>query len=120
MKFCATRWRDSLLAARPYLSDPRLHTVRYEQLVTNPRETIAGMMTFLGEPWDDALLAHSKAPSTFRDVSAFPQNPEALQPIGTAAVARWQRDMTDEDKQIFRGIAGELLIEHGYAAGDDW
>jgi hypothetical protein len=120
MKYCASRWRDSLLAAKPHLSDPRFHTVRYEQLVTNPRQTILELMIFLDEPWDDALLAHSEASSTFRDVSAFPQNPEALQPIGTTALARWQRDMTEQDKQIFRDIAGDLLIEHGYASDNNW
>jgi hypothetical protein len=120
MKYCAARWRDSLLSAKPHMSDPRFHTVRYEQLVTNPRQTIADLMRFLDEPWDNALLAHSEAASTFRDVTAFPQNPEALQPIGTAAVARWQRDMTEEDKRIFRDIAGELLIEHGYASDHNW
>jgi protein-tyrosine sulfotransferase len=89
-------------------------------LVTNPRKTIADLMGFLGEPWDDALLAHSEAASSFRDVTAFPQNPEALRPIGTTAVARWQRDMTEQDKQIFRDIAGDLLIQHGYASDNNW
>jgi hypothetical protein len=120
MKYCATRWRDSLLAAKPHMSDPRFHTVRYEQLVTSPRKAISALMDFLGEPWNDALLAHSEAASTFRDVSSFPQNPEALQPIGTTALARWQRDMTEQDKQIFQAIAGDLLIEHGYASDNNW
>ena len=120
MKYCATRWRDSLLSAKPHMSDPRFHNVRYERLVTEPRQTIMELMRFLGEPWDEALLAHTEAASTFRDVTAFPQNPEALQPIGTAAVARWQRDMTEDDKRIFREIAGDLLIEYGYASDNNW
>jgi hypothetical protein len=120
IRSCTERWRDSLLAVKPYISDPRLHTVRYEELVTQPRQTISRLIEFLGEPWDDDLLAHSEAASTFRDVTAFPQNPEALRPIGTSAVARWHRDMSDEDKRVFREVAGDLLIEFGYAADDNW
>jgi hypothetical protein len=120
MKFCAERWRDSLLSARPYMADPRFHTVKYEQLVADPRKTMAALVEFIGEPWDDALLAHSEVASIFRDATTFPQTPEANKPIGTSALSRWQRDMTAEDKRIFKGIAGELLIEHGYAADDGW
>ncbi len=120
MEVCAQRWRDSLLAAEPYWSDARFHTVRYEQLVSNPRQAIGELLAFLGEPWDDAVLAHSEAESTFRDATTFPQNPEALKPIETSALGRWQRDMTDEDRSIFKAIAGGLLVEYGYAQNGNW
>jgi protein-tyrosine sulfotransferase len=120
MKACAQRWRDSLLAAERYRSDPRFYTVRYEQLVSSPRQTIGGLLAFLGEPWDDAVLMHSEVESTFRDATTFPQNPEALKPIETSAVGRWQRDMTDEDRAIFKSIAGDLLVECGYAQSGNW
>jgi protein-tyrosine sulfotransferase len=120
MNVCAQRWRDSLRAAKPHWSNPRFYTVRYEQLVSDPRQAIGGLLAFLGEPWDDAELAHSEAKSAFRDATTFPQNPEALKPIGTSAVGRWQRDMTDEDRAIFKSIAGDLLVECGYAQNGNW
>jgi len=120
MEACVARWRESMLATRPYWSDPRFYTVRYEELVADPRTAVAKLLQFLGEDWDEAVLAHHEVESDFRDATAFPQNPEALEPIGTQAVARWQRDMTDEDKKTFKEIAGELLIESGYASDNDW
>jgi hypothetical protein len=120
MAECAERWRDSVIAARPYWDDARFHTLRYEELVTVPRQSIGRLLEFLDEPWDDAVLAHSEAPSSFRDATTFPQNPEALKPIETSAVARWQRDMSDEDKAVFKRVAGELLAECGYARSSDW
>jgi len=120
MRECATRWRDSLLAVKPYLADPRLHTVRYEQLVGEPRATIGRLLDFLGEPWDERVLAHAEAASEYRDATKFPQNPEALRPIEQKAVRRWERDMTAEDRAIFKRIAGDLLVEYGYAADDRW
>lgn len=120
MEECATRWRDSLLAVQPYLSDPRVHTVRYEELVGDPRATIARLLAFLGEPWDERVLAHDAAESNFRDATTFPQNPEALRPIEQKALRRWERDLSADDRAVFKRIAGDLLIEHGYAADSSW
>jgi len=120
MAECAARWRESLQAVKPYLSDPRVHTVRYEDLLGDPRGTTQRLLDFLGEPWDERVLAHDAVDSRFRDSTTFPQNPEALRPIEPRAMGRWQHDMTAEDRAIFKSIAGDLLLEYGYATDDRW
>ncbi len=120
MKLCVQRWRDSLLCAKRRWSNPRFYTVRYEELVTDPRETVSKLMKFLEEPWNERLLAHTEAASIYRDATTFAQTPEANKPIETSSIGRWRRDMSDDDKRIFKEIAGELLIECGYAADNDW
>jgi hypothetical protein len=120
MEECALRWRDCLVAAKPYFSDPRFYTVRYEGLVSRPESTIAALADFLQLPWDSSMLNHTMAVSMFRDPIKFPQNPEALQPIDTSAAGRWSRDMTDVDRRIFKEIAGDLLVETGYAKDLNW
>lgn len=120
MEECATRWRDSLVAVRPYLSDPRVHTLRYEDLVSDPRGTTRKLLDFLGEPWDERVLAHEAAQSDFRDATMFPQNPEALRPIEQKALRRWERDMTADDRAVFKRIAGGLLQDFGYATDRNW
>jgi hypothetical protein len=120
MQECAARWRDSLLAVKPFLPDRRVHTLRYESLVGEPRATIEQLLEFLQEPWDERVLSHAEVESGYRDPTKFPQNPEALRPIETKSLRRWQRDMSANDRQIFKQIAGDLLIEHGYATDNDW
>ncbi len=117
---CARRWRDDIEGSRPFWSDPRFHTVRYEDLVLNPRPVLEQLMAFLGEPWDEVMLEHAGAGSPFRDVTRFAQSPEALAAVSTASLGRWQRDLDARDRRIFKQIAGELLIELGYAQDPDW
>ncbi len=117
---CARRWRDDIEGSRPFWSDPRFHTVRYEDLVLNPRPVLEKLMAFLGEPWDEVMLKHAGAGSPFRDVTRFAQSPEALAVVNTASLGRWQRDLDARDRRIFKRIAGELLIELGYAQDPDW
>ncbi len=117
---CARRWRDDIEGSRRWWSDPRFHTVRYEELVLNPRPVLEKLMAFLGEDWDEGMLAHAAAASPFRDATRFAQNPEALGAVSTASLSRWQRDLDAHDRRIFKRIAGPLLIELGYADDDAW
>jgi hypothetical protein len=68
-------------------------------------------MKFLDEDWDEAMLAHAAADSPFRDATRFAQNPEALGAVSTASLSRWQRDLDEPDKRIFKRTAGPLLVD---------
>lgn len=115
---CARRWRDDVECSRPFWGDPRFHTLSYEELVGNPRAALGRLMEFLGEPWDEAMLAHAGAAD--RDVTRFAQSPEAAGSVHTSSIGRWQRDLDARDRRIFKRIAGPLLVELGYARDDDW
>jgi hypothetical protein len=117
---CARRWRDDIERSRPYWSDPRFLTLRYEALVREPRPVLERLMAFVGESWDDRLLTHAGIGSPFRNVTKFAQNPEALEPVNTKSISRWERDLDAKDRRIFKRIAGTLLMELGYATDENW
>lgn len=117
---CARRWVRDIEGSRRWWGDPRFRTVRYEDLVTNPRPVLEGLMTFVDEAWDEAMLSHAAADSPFRDATRFAQNPEALAAVSTASLSRWQRDLDARDRRVFKRIAGPLLVELGYAPDDGW
>jgi hypothetical protein len=117
---CARRWRNDIERSRPYWSDPRFLTLRYEELVREPRPVLERLMAFVGEAWNDRLLEHAGTGSPFRNVTTFAQNPEALEPVNTKAISRWERDLDAKDRRIFKRIAGKLLIELCYADDDNW
>ena len=117
---CARRWRDDIECSRPWWSDPRLHTLRYEDLVRDPGSVLRRLMAFLGEPWDEAMLAYAGGGSPSRDVTRFAQNPEAIGAVNASSIGRWERDLDANDRRIFKRIAGPLLIELGYAKNESW
>jgi len=45
---------------------------------------------------------------------------EALAAVSTAFSSPWKRDLDARDRRIFKRVAGDLLIELGYARGHDW
>jgi len=117
---CIDRWVEAMAAARPWRADKRYMEVHYEQLVRAPAETLREIMAFVNEPWDEAMLDYHEVASGSRDVTRFPQNPEATRAIETKSLSRWQQDLSDDEKAIVKGRAGQLLIEMGYESSPDW
>ena len=103
-----------------YRSDSRYLEVRYEELLLTPQPVLEKVLSFIGEPWDDMTLRYYEQRSASRDVTKFPQNREATEPLRAEAIGRWRRDLTLDDKVIFKQMAGDLLIELGYETGQDW
>jgi len=59
------KWPRYVRAARRVgerLPEDRYVEVRYEDLVLDTQPTLRGLLEFLGEPWDDAVLEYDKAP----------------------------------------------------------
>jgi hypothetical protein len=117
---CIARWVTDVRAGLKFRNDPRYLEVRYEDLVARPRPTLERAFAFLEEPFDERVLQYHEVQGQSRDVVNFPQNPEATGAMYTRAVARWQKDMSLEDVELFRRQAGALLIETGYVPDDSW
>ncbi len=90
---------------------PKLYyELRYESLVANPEEECAALCTFLGLPYDDAMLRfHEGRTKTDPGLDAK----HAWLPI-TPGLRNWRSQMPTEDVERFEAAAGQLLDELGY------
>ena len=88
--------------------------IRYEDLVTHPREVMMRILTFLEEPWDEAVLSHEQAgvnlPSTESSSVAVSQA------VNTKAIDRWKTELSEEVLALIEQQAGATLKRLGYAA----
>lgn len=111
----ACRWRrymhaiaDIKAAAAP----GEFYEVRYEALLTQPEEVLAGVCDFLGEPYSPQMLDFHKDPTSYGSYAAEHRN--LHNPLMPRNVARWRRKMSSEEVRIFESIAGRELTEYGY------
>jgi tetratricopeptide (TPR) repeat protein len=63
-----------------------LMRVRYEDLVTEPRDTITGLLENLGEAWDERCLSFNKLRNTVQTASVW----QVREPLHTRSVGRWK------------------------------
>ncbi len=114
-------WVKAVQAGRTATQKPsfaeRYHELRYEDIIANTEPALRALFAFLGEPWDDGVLSfHEKE----RHLAAPSNATEVSQPIFTRSLGRWKTELPPAQKDAVKEVAGELLIELGYARNMDW
>lgn len=104
----ATKWARDDALTRAVESRPEVHTVRYEDLVTDPRGTMEGVARHLELEWDDTLVR------PLRDGENFGGR-EAFQGISASSRDRWREELTAEQAGELEGLLGPRLRARGYA-----
>ena len=65
-----------------------VHTIRYEDVVSDFRPTVAALLDFLGVPWNDAVLEYDKTAREKPRINT-PSYHQVTQKIYTRASGRW-------------------------------
>ena len=81
------RLERALMAHWGRLFGPRIHTLRYEALVSDPEATLAGLLRFLGLPWQPDLLSFHRSTRPVATASWA----QIRRPLYGAAVGHSQR-----------------------------
>jgi hypothetical protein len=92
------------------LSSSLYGSLRYEDLVSDPRKELRKIARLLALPYsDDMLNYHSGKVRTQSGLSA---KAAWLPPV--QGLRNWRHDMSQEDISVFETIAGDVLIQYGY------
>jgi len=83
--------------------------VRYEPLVTSPRDTIEQLLASIGLPWSEDVLRHHQLHS-----GMLIGRTDASRAIDQTKVGRWAQDFSEGELAAIRGVCGELAGELGY------
>ena len=91
----------------------RIYVVRYEDLVIHPAERFAGVLTFLGLPYE-AKVAEGAGNREGVPEFEYPYKGLALEPITDARVGRWRRQLTARQIATLERMGGDALRSLGY------
>lgn len=95
------------------LGAERYYELRYESLVAEPGAECRSLCSFLGVPYDEAMLRHHEG-RVRSDARASVKHPTLTLPV-TSGLRDWRTQMAPEDVERFEAAAGSLLDELGYA-----
>jgi hypothetical protein len=117
----AQYWASAIAAGRAAAerasTASRYTELRYEDVVTRAEPTLKGLFAHLGEPWDPAVLDFHE---TKRNLAGESSAEQVSKPLYTASIGRWKENLDPAGKQAVKEVAGDLLIQLGYAADNDW
>jgi hypothetical protein len=89
--------------------------VRYEDLVTAPRETVGKVLRFIGEPEVDTLADYASTSLSQVLGTQSTWHSSLRQGISTDKIGRYRRTFAAREIEVFESIAGETLSTYGYA-----
>lgn len=100
---------------RPYLD--RLLEVRLEDLIANPQQTLRGILNYLGEDWDDAVLDHVRHAAT-DDVPPLPWfvGATAEKPDRARSEGSWQDGLDPAWIRLIERLNRDAMARYGYPA----
>ena len=115
----AEYWVAAVRAGRSLLEHPsareRYFEMRYEALVTEPEPELRRLFEFLGEPWDDAVMAfHEKV----HDLAGESSSSQVSQPIYSQKMGRWKQDLSPARLEKVMVVAADFLNDLGYLSDE--
>ena len=116
--WCIRRWVVALNLGKKWKNTNKYIEIKYEDLVEKPVEELKKIFNFLKIEMiqKDKLLNFYKNQKDNRHI----QNIEVGQPIYKKTIGRWKKDMSEEEKILFKKIAGKYLIEYNYEKDYNW
>lgn len=105
----------------PVLLGANYEEVRYEDLLERPEEEIKRLLEFLGANADEQTVSQCVNAARFEKLAGGRKRGEEAASFFRKGIAGdWRNVFTEQDKQDFKAVAGDLLIELGYEEDSNW
>lgn len=91
----------------------RLHEVRLEDLLADPRAEMIRVLDFVGEPWDDAVLDHASHLPVDDEMPPLPWLLRARRPLGEPS-ARWRTELSPAEIRAVEWLCRQGMEQQGY------
>ncbi len=101
------RWYSSFYYADKYQARNDLQTtvVRYEELLSNPEETLKHLSQFVGLEMEEAMLDIQVINSSFNDT---------MNGFDTSKITKWKQELNAEQGYLLEKVLSEQMSELGY------
>lgn len=89
------------------------HSLRYEDLVTDPRATLQSLCVFLGEDFDDAMLDHTSAAADIvPERTSWHERTRG--PLDPARAESWRSTLSAHQVGLIELVTRRRMKTHGY------
>jgi hypothetical protein len=95
--------------------------IRYEDLMLDTPAVFGRVLEFLGAGSEERVIERCLRSSSFERASSRSQGEEDSDSFfRKGVVGDWRDVFTDRDRELYKDLAGERLVEFGYEKSCDW
>ena len=120
----AAKWNTRVSRAAqdgPALLGANYREVRYEDLLERPKEELKQLLEFLGVDASEQTVERCVSAASFeRLAGGRRRGQEAASFFRKGIAGDWKNTFTEQDRQDFKTVAGDLLVELGYEKDYNW
>ena len=98
----------------------QVYCVSYEDLLQNSHKALEDLLGFLDLPHDRDTIEDLVRRSSFRYTTGRQSGVESRTFYRKGISGDWMNHLDDREKDVFKEIAGDMLIKLGYVASDSW
>ena len=112
----ANIWRENntaVINSAKNLNKDNYYRIRYEDLCSDPEAALKKLCDFIGEDYDNAMLAHNETDST-KQWSSKANHVKTGRPINTDYCEMYKTRLPENDIRTLDAFIGDLLKEFGY------
>ena len=124
LKDSAAKWSDRVsktVKDGPALLGANYEEVRYEDLLERPEEEAGRLLEFLGAEASEQTVRHCVSAASFEKLAEGRRRGQEAASFFRKGVADdWKNVFTEQNKQDYKAVAGDLLIDLGYEEDYDW
>jgi hypothetical protein len=114
LRFCV-EWRSSLQANRRNAARFPTLTIRYEDLVEDPRPTIERICDFLGIRFEESLLQPTFDGADFTGFSSYSSFATQFKTIDRSSLVKWKEALSQHDLRVIEYLLAKDMAALGYA-----
>jgi len=112
----ANRWINSIQLAQSFGSKIKENymEIRYEDLVTAPKDVIKNTCVFLDINYDSKMLDHTKQVEKLGDTDKS-HHSNLSKPISSESIGKWKNNLSESDQENITKLLHKHLHHLGYA-----
>ena len=112
----ANRWINSIDLAQSFGSKIKDNymEIRYEDLVTSPKDVIKNTCDFLDINYDSKMLDHTKQVEKLGDTDKS-HHSNLSKPISSESIGKWKNNLSESDQESITKLLHKHLHRLGYA-----
>jgi protein-tyrosine sulfotransferase len=116
--YCVRRWIVDVNRGAAGRKHDNYIEIKYEDIVNNTMATMEKLFGFLGLD----MISAEEMLGFYRNERPenHPPNIEIGKPLYKGAIGKWKKEMTEDEKRLFKKMAGDVLIDLGYEKDFSW
>lgn len=107
-------WKRLHESSADFLKHDRLsYTLRFEDLLAAPQETLKALCAFIGEEYEEQMLDTSRTGQAVNS-RRVAWKEKASQPVDGSRIAIWRHSLSAEENTLSEALVGNYLDEYRY------